>query len=164
MRSFRWLPFPGLSLFLWVVWLLLVNEVSLGQVLLGAVLAWAIPQGTRAFWPAVPRLHRLDSLMKFLLVVGWDILVANVIVAGLILGPSSRLRPAFVELPLDTRDDFAITVLASTISLTPGTVSADVSADRSTLLVHALDVGDEQALVRHIKTRYERLIKEMFAC
>lgn len=160
----RWLPFPGLSLLLWAVWLLLVNEISTGQVLLGVVLAWLIPQVTRFFWPSVPRLRRVGSLMKFLLVVHWDILVANVAVARLILGPPSRLRPAFVELPLDLDDDFAITVLASTISLTPGTVSADVSADRRTLLIHALDVDDEEAMIRHIKTRYEQPLKEMFAC
>lgn len=160
----RWLPFPGMSLLLWVVWLLLVNRITVDHVLLGGLLAWLIPQVTRFFWPAVPRLRRFHRFLVFLAVVHWDILVANVTVARLILGPPSKLRPAFVELPLDLDSDFAITVLANTISLTPGTVSADVSEDRKTLLVHVLDVDDEQALIRHIKHRYERPLKEVFSC
>ena len=65
---------------------------------------------------------------------------------------------------LDLRDSFAITVLTSTVSLTPGTVSADVSEDRTRLLVHALHVEDPQALVAEIKQRYEGPIKEIFEC
>jgi len=74
------------------------------------------------------------------------------------------LQPGFVEVPLDLRDSFAITVLTSTVSLTPGTVSADVSEDRTRLLVHALHVEDPQALVAEIKQRYEGPIKEIFEC
>jgi len=62
------------------------------------------------------------------------------------------------------QQDFSISVLASTISLTPGTVSADISPDRSTLLIHGLDVGDEQALIEHIRQRYEEPIREIFEC
>ncbi len=164
MVGVRWFPFPGMTVLLWAVWLLLVNKITLDHVLLGAVLAWLIPQATRFFWPDVPRLRRFERLLAFVAVVSWDILAANVTVARLILGRTSTLRPAFVELPLDLDNDFAITVLANTISLTPGTVSADVSADRSTLLVHALDVDDKQALIRHIKHRYEQPLKEVFLC
>lgn len=160
----RWFPFPGMTVLLWAVWLLLVNKVTVDHVLLGAVLAWLIPQTTRFFWPDVPRFRRPGRFLGFVVVVLWDIVVANVTVARLILGRMSKLRPAFVELPLDLENDFAITVLANTISLTPGTVSADVSADRATLLVHVLDVDDEQALIRHIKHRYEQALKEVFPC
>jgi multicomponent K+:H+ antiporter subunit E len=69
-----------------------------------------------------------------------------------------------VQYPLDLREDFSITLLASTVSLTPGTVSADVSADRGTLLIHALDVADEAALIAQIKQRYEAPLKEIFEC
>ncbi len=104
------------------------------------------------------------KLVRFVLVVHWDIITANVVVARLILGSPRKLRPAFVELPLELTDDFAITLLASTISLTPGTVSADVSEDRRTLLIHALDMDDEAELVAQIKQRYERPLKEIFEC
>lgn len=164
MRLEGWIPFPWLSGLLWVTWMLLVNAWSLGHFLLGGLLAWVLPLATRYFWPSVPRLRRIDSLLKFLVVVHWDILVANVWVAWLILNSPDRLRPAFVDLPVDLDSDFAITVLASTISLTPGTVSADVSEDRKHLLIHALDVEDPEALIETIKRRYERPLKEMFQC
>lgn len=164
MKRWRWLPFPLLTLVLWAVWLLLVNEISTGQVLLGALLAWALPLGTRFFWPAVPRVRSPTRLLAFMTVVLRDIVTANITVARLILGRTARLRPAFVELPLDLDTEFAITVLANTISLTPGTVSADVSDDRRTLLVHVLDVDDEAALIARIKQRYEAPLKEVFEC
>ncbi len=80
------------------------------------------------------------------------------------LGSPSRLRPAFVEVPLDIRDDFVITMLASVVSLTPGTVSADVSQDRTLLLVHGLDVADIPEMIATIKQRYEAPLKEIFGC
>ncbi|MFP1677435.1 Na+/H+ antiporter subunit E [Alloalcanivorax sp. C16-2] len=159
----RLLPFPMLSLLLWLSWLLL-NGFSWGHGLLGLVLAVVLPLGTRPFWPNVPRLRDFPKLVRFVLVVHWDIITANLVVARLILGSPRKLRPAFVEMPLELTDDFAITLLTSTISLTPGTVSADVSEDRRTLLIHALDMDDEAALVAQIKQRYERPLKEIFEC
>ena len=76
----------------------------------------------------------------------------------------SKLRPRFVRIPVTLGDDFALTALASTISLTPGTVSAEIAPDRGHILIHALDVEDEAALVRAIKERYEVPIKEIFQC
>ncbi|MBS7661414.1 Na+/H+ antiporter subunit E [Pseudomonas lalucatii] len=164
MRTSRWLPHPLLSLCLLVVWLLLVNDLSLGHWLLGALLGWLIPLVTQVFWINPPRLQRPLKLCLFLLRVLGDIVVANLQVAKLILGPGARLRPAFVEIPLRLEDELALTMLASVISLTPGTVSADLSDDRKTLLVHSLDVGDEAAMVREIQARYEAPLLEVFPC
>ncbi|HEY9199714.1 MAG TPA: Na+/H+ antiporter subunit E [Gammaproteobacteria bacterium] len=163
-RPRRWLPHPLLTLTLTGVWLLLVNTLSAGHILLGLLLGVAIPLLTRDFWPSALRVRRPRQLIAFGFRVLGDILIANLHVARLILRSPAQLRPAFVRVPLDLDDDFAITLLASTISLTPGTVSADVSADRRTLLVHALDVDDPAALVAQIKQRYEAPLKESFAC
>lgn len=160
----RWLPFPLFSLCLWVIWLLLADQVSLGQCLLGALLAWLLPLLTRSFWLAPPRVKKPLALLRFLVMVGWDMLIANFQVARWVLLTPGRLQPAFLEVPLDLTDDFVITLLASTISLTPGTVSADVSEDRSKLLVHALNASDPDTLVAEIKARYETALKEVFGC
>lgn len=163
----KWLlkvvPYPSLSLILWLTWMLL-NGFSAGHALLGAVLAVLLPLCTRQFWPNVPRIGNLPRLLWFVLVVLYDIVVANVSVAIKVMGPLRHLQPGFVAFPLELEDDFAIALLASTISLTPGTVSADVSQDRRTLLIHALDVDDPAALVAEIKQRYERPLKEIFEC
>jgi multicomponent K+:H+ antiporter subunit E len=158
----RWLPHPLLSATLVTVWLLLVNTFSIAQLLFGLLLAVIIPRFTNTFWPERPRVHHPLLLARYLLRVLVDIVTANFQVAYLILGRADRLRPAFVELPLDLTDKFAITVLASTVSLTPGTVSSDVSADRHTLLIHCLDAPDPEAVVAEIKARYEAPLKEIF--
>ena len=155
-------PRPVLSWLLWVLWLLLVNTFSVGHMLLALFWAWLIPFYTHSFWPGVMSLRRPWLALKFLSVVVWDILVANWVVARLILRPADRLQPAFMLLPLDVREDFTITLLASTISLTPGTVSADLSIDRRHLLIHSLHVDDEQEAIAQIKQRYEAPLKEIF--
>ena len=159
----RLLPYPSLTLVLWLTWLLL-NGFSVGHALLGLILAVVLPLGTRPFWPQVPLVRDRMGLLRFVLRVAKDILIANMAVAVQVLGPVKDLQPGLVEVPLDLRDRFAITVLTSTVSLTPGTVSADVSEDRTRLLVHALHVEDPAALVAEIKQRYEGPIKEIFEC
>lgn len=163
-RPRRWLPHPLLSLTLFAVWLLLVNSVSPGSVLFALVLAVLVPSFSNAFWPDHPRIRRPLLLVLYGLNLVWDIVVANLHVARLILGPAARLRPAFVRMPIELRDEFAITLLASTVSLTPGTVSADISADHRSLLIHALDLDDADALIAQIKRRYETPLKEIFEC
>lgn len=159
----RWLHFPLLSLCLWLIWMALTS-FSWGQALLGLVLAVLLPLATRSFWTEVPRVRSLRKLLVFTARVLWDIVVANVEVAILILGPARRLRPGFIELPIELNDEFAIAVLMSTISLTPGTVSVAISEDRRTVLVHAMDVDDPATRVADIKARYERALKEIFEC
>ncbi|CAE6907804.1 Na(+) H(+) antiporter subunit E [Ectopseudomonas oleovorans] len=164
MNGRRWLPHPLLSLCLLGVWLLLVNDFSFGHWLLGAFLGWLIPLVSQVFWINPPQVRKPVKLCLFLLRVLGDIVVANLEVAKLILGPASRMRPAFVEVPLKLDDELALTMLASIVSLTPGTVSADLSDDKRTLLIHSLNVDDEAALVRSIQTRYEAPLLEVFAC
>jgi multicomponent K+:H+ antiporter subunit E len=160
----RWLPHPVTSGILLVVWLLLNHTLSPGHMVLGAILAVLIPMFTQRFFPEPVYLTRVTTILRFFLTVLWDIVVASLTVARLTLGSSSRLRPRFVRIPVTIADDFALTALASTISLTPGTVSAELAPDREHILIHALDVDDEAVLVRTIKERYEAPIKEIFRC
>jgi multicomponent K+:H+ antiporter subunit E len=156
----RALPHPLLSAILLVLWLLLVNQLSVGHLLLGALLAWAVPLYTARFWPESVTVRRPGKLLRFTLVVLYDIVVANITVARLILGPADRLKPAFVVMPLEVRSEVAISLLANTISLTPGTVSTFVSADRRCLIIHSLHTTDTEAMIATIRERYERPLKE----
>lgn len=160
----KWLPHPATSALLFVVWLLLNHSLSAGHILLGAAFGFLIPLFTRRFFPEPVYLSRPGTILRFLVTVLWDIVAASITVARLSLGPMSKLKPRFVRIPVALDDDFALTALASTISLTPGTVSAEISPDRGHILIHALDVDDEAALVRTIKERYEVPIKEIFRC
>lgn len=164
MKGWRWLPHPWLSLVLWLIWPLLVNSFALGQVLLGALLGWAIPLLVKDFLFEVPRLRHPLRLVGYLARILGDIVIANLHVAKLVLGPKSRLRPAFIEVPMALENEFLLTVLTSIISLTPGTVSASLSPDRRTLLVHALDAQEPARLVEQVKRRYEAPLLEIFEC
>lgn len=160
----RLLPHPAESFLLLAVWLLLVGSVSFGHLLLGAFLSIVIPLLVQPLLIERPyRWHPL-KLLRFLLMVMGDILVANFQVARLTLGPIERLQPVFVEVPIELDNELAISVLVSVVSLTPGSLSADLSTDRRTLLVHGLHVEDKVAMVAEIKDRYEAPLKEIFEC
>ena len=163
-RAYNWiLPHPFLTLLLAIVWTLLQNEVSAGMVVFGIILGIIIPRMTSIWWPDTPKGFRLGKMVTYSILVMWDILVANVQVAWIVLSvPNSKLKPAWIVVPLELRQPEAITVLAGTITLTPGTVSADLSDEGHSLLVHVLHTDDPDAVVAEIKTRYERRLQEIF--
>lgn len=159
----RIFPHPGLSLLLVLVWLLLINNFTVGGLLLGLIFGIIVPLYTAPFWPDRPQLRFGWPMIDYVGIVVWDIFVASFQVAGLILFRRNRdLRSRWLVVPLDLRSPEAITTLAGTISLTPGTVSADISADGRSLLVHSLDVPDEAAEVARIKQRYEVRLQRIF--
>lgn len=161
----RLLPHPLLTPILTGVWLLLANSIDPGQIVLGMLLGWAIPLLSLRFWPEKVRIYKPLPLMRYIGVLLIDIVLANFTVARLILGNPDRLKPVFVVMPLALTSDLAISLLANSITLTPGTLSARLSPDRKYLLIHALHETDPAELVDTIKSRYEIPLKEIFeAC
>ncbi len=159
----RIFPHPLLTLLLTFVWCLLNNTVSPGMVVFGLLLGIAIPILTSAYWPNRPVMYKPFRMMIYVLIVIWDIIVANVQVALIVLFKrNADMKPNWVNIPLDLRTPEAIAILAGTITLTPGTVSADLSDQGHALLVHALDASDPDAVRDEIKSRYERRLKEIF--
>jgi multicomponent K+:H+ antiporter subunit E len=163
-RFFNWLfPHPFLTILLAVAWTLLQNEISAGMVVFGVILGTIIPRATANWWPDRPQGFKLGRMIAYVVLVLWDIIVANVEVAWIVLTrPNSKLRPAWITVPLELRSPEAITVLAGTITLTPGTVSADLSSTGHSLLVHALHAPDPDAVRDEIKRRYEARLMEIF--
>ncbi len=159
----RLVPHPLLSLALVLVWLALVNKVTLGNLILGAGFGLAVPMLTAAYWPDRPRIRNPLAVLEFVLIVLWDIVVANVQVALILLfRPEAKIRSVWICVPIELTSAEAITVLAGTITMTPGTVSATLSADATSILVHTLDTDDPDAVRDQIKLRYERRLKEIF--
>ena len=158
----RLLPAPLLSATLFVVWLLLNNTLDPAHIVLGALLAVAVPRFTDRLRPERPRIRRPLVIARLALTVLWDIVLSNIEVARRILGPEAAIRPGFVWMPLDLTDPHAIVSLAGIITMTPGTLSAELSADRRYLLVHAFNIDDETALIAQMKSRYEAPLKEIF--
>lgn len=157
----RWLPHPVLSSLLAASWLLLMHTLDPVQIAFAALLGFAIPVLLGHFLPAGSR-PRLVATVRLALVVLGDIVVANIAVARLVLGPMSRPRPAWVHVPLDASHPTAIALLATIITTTPGTVSCVVDEEHGEILVHALDCEDPQAMSREIKQRYETPLRLIF--
>ncbi len=164
-NAFYWLlPHPMLTLLLALVWTLLQNDVSAGMVVFGLILGIIIPWSTSAWWPDTPKGFRMGKMISYSIMVLWDILVANIEVAWIVLTVSNeKLKPAWIVVPLELRQPEAITVLAGTITLTPGTVSADLSDEGHSLLVHVLHTDDPDAVRDEINIRYQRRLKEIFS-
>ena len=158
----RLLPSPLLSLVLAVIWPVLNQSWSLGHLFLGFGLAVSIPLFTERLRADRPVLKRPGVMLKLLFIVLKDIITSNIDVARLILGRESAIQPGFVWVPLSINDPNGIVLLAGIITMTPGTLSADLSADRRYLLVHAFNIGDEAELIASIKTRYEAPLMEIF--
>jgi multicomponent K+:H+ antiporter subunit E len=154
---------PVMIVALAAVWSLLVNDFSPATIVFGLLLGAGITALTNAYWPERPRIRNPVAVAGFVLVVLFDILVANLQVAYLILfHRGDSLRSRFVTVPLELKSPEAIAVLASTITMTPGTLTADVSADGRALLVHCLDTADPSATVAEIKSRYESRLLRIF--
>ncbi|MDT8280575.1 MAG: Na+/H+ antiporter subunit E [Erythrobacter sp.] len=158
----RLLPHPGLSVLLVAMWMVMVGDLTFGSLFLGLVLGFAIPLFTAPWWPGRPKVRFLSAL-GYCGIVVWDIIVANFEVAAIILfKPNRDLRPAWLAIPLELTSPEAITVFAGTISLTPGTVSSDVSACGKYLLVHALHAPDPASEIAKVKARYEARLMRIF--
>lgn len=161
----RLVPMPLHSIFLLVVWLMLNTTVSLGHIVLGSVLAIVIPLLCAPLRVPQPKVKNPMMAIRYALSVLKDIVIANIEVAILVMGPMHKIKPGWVAVPLDLTGTLPITVLASTVTMTPGTVSADISKDEKWLYVHVLNMPhDEQEVIDFIKQRYETRVKEIFEC
>lgn len=159
----RLLPHPVLTLLLTLTWVLTVNSFTLNSLVFGFLLGLLIPFLTQPFWPQQLRMKHPLKIAAYIFLVMWDIVVANITVARIVLfKPNAKRQPAWVTIPLDLRTPEAITVLAGTITMTPGTVSADLSAEGHALLVHCLDCENVDEVRDEIKQRYERRLMEIF--
>lgn len=158
----RILPQPGFSVVLLITWILAHESLAPKTLLIGTCAALILPIVTQHFWPEALRVRRWGVLIKFLFIFGYDIVVANIQVAQMVIGPTAKLRPAFLEVPISLENPLVISVLSAVISLAPGTVAANLSGDRKTLLVHVLHTEDTEESIRRIKERYEAPLKEIF--
>lgn len=159
----RLIPHPLLSLALVLVWLALVNTFTLGNLILAIAIGLIIPMLTAAYWPDRPKLSKPLKSVEYVAIVIWDIVLANIEVAKIILFRKERdIRSRWVSVPLELTSPEAITVLAGTITMTPGTVSTMLSADAGCILVHCLHTDDPDGVRDEIKARYETRLMEIF--
>lgn len=159
----RLVPHPVLSLALLLMWFAL-TRVSLGHALLGGAIALIAGRAMASLHPAGPRIRRWDRIPRLFWIVGLDILRSNLAVAYLIvtLGRHGRRSSDFVAIPLDLRDEMALSWLAIIITATPGTAWIEYDSAGDMLLIHVFDLRDAEEMRALIKNRYETLLLEIF--
>jgi len=158
----RWLPYPLLTVSLLVMWLLL-NGLSTGHLLLGSLIAIGAARTMAALQPSKPHVRRWDSVLRLVAIVGVDVIRSNIAVGRIIAeGPDRPGQPGFLVVPLAIRDRTALAILSCILTATPGTAWLEYRSRRDTLLLHILDIGEEQDWIDLIKKRYEPLLLEIF--
>jgi multicomponent K+:H+ antiporter subunit E len=157
------LPAPFLSAALFALWLLLNQSVSAGHLLIAAIVGVAMPLLSAPLRPQRGRIRHPLVLLRLVLAVGHDVVTSSLQVARSVLHMGRPApRSAFVAIPLELRDAHALAALAVITTVVPGTVWSELAPDRSWVLLHVFDVGDENAFIAHYKDRYERALLEIF--
>jgi multicomponent K+:H+ antiporter subunit E len=159
----RLFPAPLLSLALAALWLLLNESLAPGHWLLAALLAVAVPLLTQSLRPTPVRLRRPGRVLLLLGRIAQDVVVSNWrVLRGTLARAPHVPEGGFITVPLDLRDPNGLAVLAIIMCVIPGTIWSELALDRSALLVHMFDARDGPAEIEWIKTRYERLLMEIF--
>ncbi len=160
----RWLPTPWMSFIFLLFWLLLNQSLEPAQLLLGAVLAVAVPRLTQSLQPLpYPRISKPFTLFRLLGMAVVEIVRSSFNVSWLILFTSKdKLNSQFIKVPLDLRDPYGLAILSCLINSTPGTVWVEILPEKYELALNVFDLHDEQWWVDTIKTKYEKPLMEIF--
>lgn len=150
-----------LNLLLAIIWVALTGQYEASNFALGFVLAYLVVRLTQHSEAAVRYVVRVRLLILFIAFFLWELLVSSLRIVVLVLSRRPEMQPAVVAVPLDVKSDLAITLLGNLITLTPGTLTLDVSTDHSTMYIHAIDVEDVETFRAGIKDGFERRILEL---
>jgi len=158
----RWLPYPALTVGLFVMWLLLTQSFSPAQLVLGLLVASLGTWALAALHPRLSVVRNWRAALRLARFVSVDILRSNLAVARIVLSRRVDRTSAFLPLRLELRNEHALAVLALIITATPGTAWVQFDRASGLLVIHIFDLVDEDQWVRQLKTRYEVLLKAMF--
>lgn len=149
------------NLLLALVWAAMTGNFSLENLVVGFLIGYLVLFLAQRVFGRSPYFGRLGRVVRFALFYVYELFKANLRVAADVVTPAHRSRPGIVAIPLDARTDAEITVLANLITMTPGSLSIDVSEDRRVLYVHAIFVQDADEFRRQLKHDFERRVLEM---
>lgn len=154
--------YPAINILLALVWSGLLGGITLENLLSGFLVSYLILGFVTRGLPGHSRYFgRLPKLAAFAGYYIWELVKSNAIIAYDVLTPTHHMKPGVLAVPLEAATDLEITVLANLITMTPGTLSLDVSPDRKTLYVHAMYIHDAEALRRDVKENLERRVLEL---
>lgn len=159
----RIVPAPLLSAALFALWLVLARSTHIAQILLGLGLALVVPLLTSTLRVTNVQVQRPLVVVRFIMMVGYDVLLSNFEVArDVVLWRWRRPQSKFVIVPLELHDPVGLAALSMVTTVVPGTVWSELALDRSALLLHVWDVNEEAAFIARFKARYEAPLREIF--
>ncbi|MEX1192932.1 MAG: Na+/H+ antiporter subunit E [Brumimicrobium sp.] len=150
-----------LNILLTIIWVFLTGNLDFPNFIFGYVLSflvlWLVSRNekSRKYYRIIPK------VIAFIFFFFYELIKANIQVAADVVTPKFYMKPGIVKLPLDAKSNLEITLLANLISLTPGTLSLDVSKDRKVLYVHAMYINDRETFIQDIKKGFEKRILDI---
>lgn len=150
-----------LNLALAIVWMLLNNSWSVVTFAIGYVIGLFLLFLLRRFLPGRFYGKRIMAILVLIVIFLKELLLSNIEVIKQVAKPKLTITPGIVALPIHLHSPWEITILANLISLTPGTLTVDVSMDNSTLYIHAMDIPEAEEVIRDIKETFEKRIMEV---
>ncbi|RJP24194.1 MAG: Na+/H+ antiporter subunit E [Candidatus Abyssobacteria bacterium SURF_5] len=150
------------NILLALAWMALTGRFGAANFMAGFVLGYLVLRLTQKKKTKSPYFSKIPQAVGFILFFVWELTKASALVTYDILTPRHRMSPGIVAIPLDARTDAEIVFLANLITLTPGTLSIEVSDDRRVLYVHALYIDSVEGFRRHVKQGFERRLLEVF--
>ncbi|HEX2227120.1 MAG TPA: Na+/H+ antiporter subunit E [Candidatus Binatia bacterium] len=153
-------------MFLWnislaFIWAAVTGRFNLSNVVVGMILGYAVLFVAQPLMGPSSYFRRIHHALAFAAFYIWQLIIANLRVASDVLTPGARARPGVLAIPLEASSDAEITMLANLITLTPGSVSLDVSSDRRFLYLHAMYIDDVEKYRENIKKSFERRVLEV---
>jgi multicomponent Na+:H+ antiporter subunit E len=151
-----------MNILLSMIWIALTGSLAISNFVFGFALSflimWVVKSGDveqKKYFVVIPR------VISFVFYFLYELIKANIQVAYDVITPKFYMTPGIVCVPLDAKTDIEITLLANIISLTPGTLSLDVSDDRKVLYVHSMYIRDKDEFIREIKSGFERKLLQI---
>jgi multicomponent Na+:H+ antiporter subunit E len=153
--------FMLLNILLAIIWRIAVGRPGIEHLVVGFIVGYLILWWLRPLIGPSAYFRKLPLAISFIAFFIWELVKSNLRVAWDVVTPSAYRQPAIIAVPLDAKTDEEITLLAVLITLTPGSLSIDVSQDKRVLYVHGMFVDDADAYRREIKEGFERRVMEL---
>ena len=156
------------SIDLGIVWCFVSGNISIINFLFGAIISYLLLRPLRALYDNITDdslevlILKIPSLMRYFMKLAIEILKASIAVAKIIIQPTINIKPGIISVPIRAKTDLGITTLSNTITLTPVTLTVDVSDDRSILYVHCIDIDDADEIRESIREELEDYVLEAF--
>ncbi len=144
-----------------LAWVAVTGDLTAGNLALGFAIGFLVLFFTAPILGTRTYARKVIQVLNLALFFVWELILANLRVAYEVLTPGYQLRPGVIAIPLDVRTDAEILLLTTLITLTPGSFSLDVSADRRELYLHAMYIDDPDQVRRQIKDGFERRVLEV---